>query len=175
MKVKSIFLVFFLISFVFSNDLFSQQRNNENRRQQSHKNCNFHNSLSEEQKEQIKAVRLQSHIAMQEHRDDLQIQRAKLAKIKLADDASQEQIEMLVKNIADQRSEIMRIKIDADREILNLLDDEQKDIYRLHSKRKGKAFHGKKGTNHSCCTGNNKENMRHGKRDGKHNCTHHRR
>ena len=93
-------------------------------------------NLSDEQKEQIKKLRLEHQQKMLQFRNKLGEHRAKLQTLRTADKADMKAIDKLVDVMAELRASQMKLKLRHEQDVRALLTDEQKIIFNTHKKQR---------------------------------------
>lgn len=100
--------------------------------------------LSDEQKSSIDALRVKHRGEMTNYRADLNILKAELQKLEIANEPNSKSINSKIDEIYDLKSKMAKNKSKHRQEVRSLLSDEQKVFFDAHSgKRKGYGKEGK--------------------------------
>lgn len=145
MRTKLIYLSVFFIGLFLSADLFAQTERKKVRQKHDKQSCHFMEDLTEAQKTKIEEIKTAKRAKMIEMRADVNVKRAELEKLRISDDASENQINAKVDEISELRAEMQKERLAAERAIMNELTPEQRVKYRSHNK--GKVRSNKSGRN----------------------------
>ena len=95
-------------------------------------------NLSDDQKEEIKAIMLANREKIMPLQNQLNEKRARLKTLRTSDEVNMDAINEVVDEMSDLRSEIMKQRLSSEQQIRELLTDEQRVVF---DSRRGKAKH----------------------------------
>ncbi len=143
MKTNVLLLSVFILIVGFADQVVAQNEN----RQMNRRDC-FYNDLTEDQQNSIETTRIQSNKRIVAYKADLEIKKAELRKMKIAENPSVEEMNRKVDEIAVIKSNMEKEKIAKDVAIREVLTPEQKakyDMHRAYRKHDNRMHSGMKG------------------------------
>lgn len=101
--------------------------------------------LTDQQKEQINKIRLQTQKEALPIRNDMREKRARLNTLSTAEKADLNEINKVVEQIGDLQTQLMKKREAAKQQVRSLLNEEQKLYYDTHQRSMRHSRHGKRG------------------------------
>ncbi|MDY0143272.1 MAG: periplasmic heavy metal sensor [Bacteroidales bacterium] len=147
MKTKVLFLSVLFLSSIFVGHLSAQQRDYQNR-----KECLI-DDLTAEQKTSIDAIKFKSEAKVKNYRADLDIKKAELRKLQVADVPSEKLIHQKIDEISALNTNIRKENASKRIAVRNELTPEQQNVYDSYKLRRGgnKNYHQMKSNRNSNC------------------------
>ncbi len=148
---KVIILAAFLTLFGYANIFAQEARVNDNKpavctaKAPSFTQNDFMKSLSAEQQEQVKAIRLETQKETTPLKAELKVLRAELDKASIGDKVNASEVNNLIDKISKLQGELMKIRYAKKQKVRSILTDEQKimfDAKGFGEHKKGKGMHG---------------------------------
>jgi Spy/CpxP family protein refolding chaperone len=100
--------------------------------------------LTQEQKDQLKALRLQEMKAMTQYKNQLDEYKAKLKTLTTSDNVNLKDVDKVIDHMGKIKLEMAKNKLSNRMAVRNLLSDDQKVLFDMHAmKGKGKGGRGK--------------------------------
>ena len=108
--------------------------------------------LTDKQKEQIKELKIKHKKAMLQFRNQMDVERANLRTLEIADNAEMNKINAQIDKITGVKNQMMKARAAHRQDVRKLLTEEQKVIFDSQTGRKGKGKGHRKGRGN--CNGN---------------------
>ncbi len=133
MKTKVLLLSVFVLSLVFSNQLLAQHENHVNcKDHKNHKKECLMDDLTEEQKTKIEAIKFESQSKVKVYKADLDIKKAELKKLEIADEPSEKDIHAKIDEMTSLKADIQKERASARIDIRSELTPEQRVKFDSH-------------------------------------------